>query len=138
MYCFCCRLFHPTGNALFVTKCLNNFWHLNPRVFEHENSEIHKECIEKWKELAMRLQLQQTIDKNMQKHIGEERKKWKAILESVVDVILFQSKQNLPFRGRREAFEFNNQGNFLETVKLLENVVPYSANTFLIFVFLRR
>ena len=75
LYCFCCKLFHFTGNALFVTKCFNNFWHLNPRIFEHENFEIHKECIKKWKELAMRLQLQQTIEKNMQKHIDEERKK---------------------------------------------------------------
>ena len=72
----------------------------------------------------MRLQLQQTIDKNMQKQIDQERKKWKAILESVVDVILFLSKQNLPFRGHREAFESNNQGNFLETVKLLAKYSP--------------
>ena len=123
LYCFCCKLFHSAGNDLFVTKCFNNFWHLNPRIFEHENSKIHKECIEKWKELAMRLKLQQTIDKNMQKQIDQERKKRKAILEIVVDVILFLSKQNLPFRGHREAFESNNQGNFLETVKLL---VKYS------------
>ena len=56
LYCFCCKLFHSAGNDLFVTKCFNNFWHLNPRIFEHENSKIHKECIEKWKERAMRLQ----------------------------------------------------------------------------------
>ena len=124
MYCFCCKLFHFTGNALFVTKCFNKGWHLNPRIFEHEHSEIHKECIEKWKEFAMRLQLQQTVDKNMQKHIDKERKKWKAILESVVDVTLFLSKQNLPFRGHREAFESNNQGNFLETVKFLVTYSP--------------
>ena len=49
----------------------------------------------------MRLQLQKTIDKNMEKHTNEERKKWKAILESVVDVIIFLRKQSLPFRGHR-------------------------------------
>ena len=53
------------------------------------------------------------------------------------DVILFLGKQNLSFRGHREAFESNNQGNFLDSVKLLENIVPYSANTFLVFIFLR-
>ena len=72
----------------------------------------------------MRLQLQQTIDNSMQKRIDEERNKWKGILESVVDVILFLSKQNLPFRGHREAFESSNQGNFLETVKLLAKYSP--------------
>ena len=44
----------------------------------------------------------------MQKQIDQGRKKWKAILESVVDVILFLSKQNLPFREHRETFESNN------------------------------
>ena len=72
----------------------------------------------------MKLQLQQKIDKNMKKHIDEERKKWKATLESVADVILFLSNQNLPFRGHCEAFEFNNRGNFLETVKLLAKYSP--------------
>ena len=117
-------MFHFIGNALFVTKFFNNFWHLNPRIFEHENSEIYKECIKKWKEFAIRLQLQQTINKNMQKHIDDERKKLKAILESVVDVILFLSKLNLSFRGHREAFESNKQGNFLGTVKPLAKYSP--------------
>ena len=72
----------------------------------------------------MRPQLQQTIDKNMQKHIDEEREKWKAILESVVDVILFVSKQNLSFRGHCETFESNTEGNFLETIKLLAKYSP--------------
>ena len=141
LYCFCRKLFHfilRHGNALFFTKYFNNFWYLNPRIFEHKNSEIHKECKEKWKELAMRLQFQQTIDKNTQKYIDEERKKWKAILESVVDVILFLNKQNLPFRGHREAFESNNQGNFWETVKLLAKYSPVLSKHFLIFVFLSR
>ena len=44
--------------------------------------------------------------------------------KSVVDVTLFLSKQNLPFRGYREAFGSNNQGNFLETVKLLAKYSP--------------
>ena len=60
----------------------------------------------------MRLQLQQTIDKNMQKHIDEERKKWKAVLESVVDVIFFLRNQNLPVRGHRKAFKSNTKGIF--------------------------
>ena len=60
----------------------------------------------------MRLQLQQTIDKNMQKHTDEECKKWKAILESVVDVILFVSKQNLPFQGNREVLNPTTKGIF--------------------------
>ena len=54
----------------------------------------------------------------------ESQKKWKAKLESVADVILFLSNQNLSFRGHREAFESNNQGIFLKTVKLLAKYSP--------------
>ena len=38
--------------------------------------------------------------------------------------MLFLNKQNFPFRGHREAFESNNQKNFLETVKLLAKYSP--------------
>ena len=40
----------------------------------------------------MRLQLHQTIDKKLQTHIDEERKTWKAVLESVVEGTLLLSK----------------------------------------------
>ena len=53
-------------NSQFVSKLLVNFWHLNPCIFNHKNSKIHKQCFDKWKELARRLQLHQTIDKEMQ------------------------------------------------------------------------
>ena len=66
----------------------------------------------------------------MQKHIDQERKKWKAVLKNVVDVLVYPSKENLPFRGHREAFESNNQGNFLETVKHLAKYSPVISKHF--------
>jgi len=51
--------------------------------------------------------------------MDKERKKWRAIIHIIIDVILFLSKQNLFFRDRREDFDSQNQGNFLETVKLI-------------------
>lgn len=72
----------------------------------------------------MRLQLHQTIEEENQIRMDDQRKNGRAVLEGVVDVILFLSKQYLPFRGHRESFEFKNQGNFLETVKLLAKYDP--------------
>ena len=40
-------------------------------------------------------------------------------LHSVVQVIKFLCKQNLQLRGHREDSNSRNQGNFLETLKLL-------------------
>ena len=75
LYCFCCKLFQSRNdNSQFVFKSFVNFWHLNPCIFNHKNSKIHKQCFDKWKELALRLQLHQTINKEMQDLMGKEKK----------------------------------------------------------------
>ena len=67
LYCFCCKLFQSKNdNSQFVSNPFVNFWHLNRCIFNHENSKIHKQCFDKWKDLALRLQLLQTIDKEIQ------------------------------------------------------------------------
>ena len=55
----------------------------------------------------------------MQDLMDKEKNKWREILRSVVEVIKFLCKQNLPLRGHRENSNSRNQGNFLETLKLL-------------------
>ena len=62
-------------NSQFVSIPFVNFCHLNPCIFNHENSKIHKQCFDKWKELALRLQLHQTIDKEMQDFMDKEKNK---------------------------------------------------------------
>ena len=44
------------------------------------------ECMDKWKELTVRLHLNQTIDKENQNLMDDQRKKWRAVFESVADV----------------------------------------------------
>ena len=101
--CFCCKLFQSRNyNSQFVSKPFVNFWHLNTCIFNPENSKIHKQCFDKWKELALRLQLHQTIDKEMQNLMDKQKSKWRGILHSVVQVMKFLRKQNLPLRGHRE------------------------------------
>ena len=55
----------------------------------------------------------------MQDLMGKEKNKWRKILHSVVEVIRFLCKQNLPLLGHREDSNSKNQENFLETLKLL-------------------
>ena len=55
----------------------------------------------------------------MQDLMDKEKNKWKEILLSVVEVIKFLCKQNLPLRGHRENSNSGNQRNFLETLTLL-------------------
>ena len=44
---------------------------------------IHKQCFDKWKELALRLQLHQTNDKEMQDFMDKEKNKYREILHIV-------------------------------------------------------
>ena len=75
LYCFCCKLFQSrNNNSRFVFKPFVNFWHLDPCISSHENSKVHKQCFGKWNELALRLQVHQTIDKEMQNLMNKEKK----------------------------------------------------------------
>ena len=55
----------------------------------------------------------------MQDLMDKEKNRWRGILDSVVEVIKFLCKQNLPLRGHREDSNSRNQVNFLETLNLL-------------------
>ena len=120
LYCFCCKLFQSRkDNFPFVCKPFVNFWHINPCIFSHENSKVHKQCLDKWNELSLRLQVYQTIDREMQDLMNKKKNRRREILQSVTAVIKFLSKQNLPFRGHCEDSNSRNQENFLETLYLL-------------------
>ncbi|GBP74358.1 Zinc finger MYM-type protein 1 [Eumeta japonica] len=113
----------PNGEKSFVNG-FNSWWKLNPKVSEHENSESHLSCFEKWKILENGLRLQKTIDHEHQMVLDQEKKKWRDILSRLLDVILFLARQNLPLRGHREGISSDNRENFLELVNLLSKYDP--------------
>ena len=127
LFCFCCKLFdkndNPTTKSSFITG-FNSWWKLNPKVSDHENSELHINNLEKWKTLEARLLQNKNIDAAHQDVMEREKKKWRDILHRLLDITLFLAKQNLPFPGHREDFASENRGNFLEFVSLLSNYDP--------------
>ena len=130
LYCFCCRLFSGTQLANqtqsdFVIKGFKTWWKLNPKVVQHERSVEHHLAFDKWKEMAMRLDNGQTLDRSLQMEIDAEINKWVNVLNRIVDVILYLTKQNLSLRGHRESLdEEGNPGNFLELIKLISKYDP--------------
>ena len=96
LYCFCSKLFQSRNdNSSSVFKPFVNFWHLNPCISCHENSKVHKQCFDRWNELALRLQVHQTMDKEMQNLINKEKVGLAKSCRALVAVIKFLSKQNL-------------------------------------------
>ena len=62
------------------------------KVVQHERSvELHL-AFEKWKEMAMRLDNGQTLDRSLQMEIDAEIHKWVNVLNRIVDVILYLTK----------------------------------------------
>ncbi|XP_044765413.1 zinc finger MYM-type protein 1-like [Coccinella septempunctata] len=127
LFCFCCKLFDNNDiqatTSSFITG-FNSWWKLNPKVSDHESSEFHVNNFEKWKTLEAGLLKKKTIDAAHQDGMERERKKWRDILHRLLDITLFLSKQNLPFRGHREDIDSDNRGNFLELVNLLSHYDP--------------
>lgn len=127
LYCFCCRLFSKESKqSAFIRNGFQQWWKLNPKVKQHEDSFTHISSFEKWKELEMRIRKEQTIDRSLQDQIKKEMKTWIKILERILDAIMFLVKQNLPLRGHRESIDNinNNNGNFLELIKLIGKYDP--------------
>ena len=87
------------NDFLFVSKPFNTFWHLNPCLFDHEDSKVHRLYFDKWYELTLRLHIHQTIDKGIHDIMDKERKKWRVIIRKIMGVIFFLSKQNLFFEA---------------------------------------
>ena len=71
----------------------------------------------------MLLKAGMSVDSLEQNKINSVRKKWVQILDRVVDIIPFLSKQNLPFRGHVKTMKPNDTSNNSETElkKLLSN-----------------
>ncbi|XP_040197560.1 zinc finger MYM-type protein 1-like [Rana temporaria] len=121
LYCFCCRLFAICTldtTSKFVSG-FQKWWKLSPKVHNHETSEEHLNCLEKWKTLAAGLRLHQTIDAGVITVMEIEKKKWRDILHRLLDITLFLAKQNLAFRSHKEDECSFNKGNFLEMVEML-------------------
>ncbi|XP_065681462.1 uncharacterized protein LOC105849856 [Hydra vulgaris] len=62
---------------------------------------------------------QATIDEQQQKLLHKERKFWRAVLERILDIILFLSARNLAFHGSDTTIGSKSNGNFLGVFELL-------------------
>lgn len=91
---------------------------LYSRLPLHENSETHRTCYCKWKNVQQSL-FGFGVDSQLQKKILSEVEKWKAILKRLLDVTLFLASRGLPFQGSSTKIGEVNNGNFLGILELL-------------------
>lgn len=119
-FCFSCRIFGKhVKHDTFVNTGLRNWKKALDLCREHEKSPAHKASMLSWhgyKASTAHGSVVEQLDSANEKEIKERRE----YVSRVVAVTKFLGKQNIPFRGHDEGISSDNQGNFLECMKLLK------------------
>ena len=64
-----------------------------------------------WNETRIRLNKNETIDKEIQEMIKKDTEHWKEVMVRIISVVKCLAKTNLAFRGTNENFYENSNDN---------------------------
>jgi hypothetical protein len=115
VYYFCCTIFKSNtskSQSSLAHDGFNNWRHISFKLREHENSVQHITNMNKWNKLRIRLQKEETIDKDLQKQNMKEKECMRQVLLRLVAIVKFLGKHNLPFIGTIEQLYHDSNDNF--------------------------
>lgn len=120
VYCFCCKLFCVDENKMKLTGTGFNDWqHLSNHLKRHETSSAHLKNYNSLVELKENLRKGITIDATNQKLFEIKQRYWFNVLERMLYIVQFLSRQCLAFRGKQSKLFQPNNGNFLKLLEML-------------------
>ena len=118
MYCRYCWRFgnvdDPTYQSSWVTG-VTDWQQLSKKIKKHESSPCHLTA----SITASDWMHDKTIDKSAEAAKQTRINFWMSVLERIIKIILLQARNTLEFRGHREKFGENGNGNFLQIVEFL-------------------
>ena len=85
----------------------------------HQQNSAHITCYLTWKDLEKNLNESVRIDNSLQKQFATEMAKWCEVFRCILDIVLFLSERNLPFRDSTTKLDDPNNGLFLGNLELL-------------------
>ena len=72
-----------------------------------------------WTKLRVRLKHNQTIDKDLQQGISNEKERWRQVLIKLVYVVKYLAKNNLVFQGSKEKLYQDSNDNFFGLIEMI-------------------
>ncbi|XP_071699776.1 uncharacterized protein [Rutidosis leptorrhynchoides] len=131
VFCFCCKLFKTViCKSKLGNEGINNWRKLSEKLTKHESSSEHMKNLETWAELRLRLNMNQTIDKELQELIKKDTDHWKEVLVRIIATVKCLAVYNLPFRGTNEKLYENSNGNFLGILQMIAEFDPVMKQHF--------
>lgn len=91
---------------------------------QHENSPDHCNNMVKWKDFALHLSKQKTIDATEMVLLEAEKNRWRDVLIRLISIIQSLAERNLALSGSVDTLHQANNGNFLKEVELIAKFDP--------------
>lgn len=134
VFCFCCKIFKDgRSKSQLASEGLNCWKQLGQRLELHENSLEHLTNFKVWCELRLRLDKNQTLDKELQELIKKDTDHWKEVLVRIIATVKCLAKNNLAFRGTNQKLYEKSNGNFLGLTEMIAEFDPIMKQHFRLF-----
>ena len=120
LFCWPCLLFNLEKNV-WNDKGYDDLNNLHMASLKHERSQRHIKSmidLKTFGNVRIDLQLDAAKRQSIQQH-NEKVKQNRAILQRLIDAVIFLGRQELSFRGHLESDTSNNRGNYRELVHLI-------------------
>ena len=131
VFCFCCKLFkNARSRSQLASEGINDWKHLSNTLKFHENSSEHMINLRTMSELRVRLNTNQTIDKELQELIKKDTIHWKEVSIRIIALVKCLAEYDVPFRGSNEKLYTKSNGNFLGIMQMIAEFDPVMKEHF--------
>ncbi|XP_035214127.1 zinc finger MYM-type protein 1-like [Stegodyphus dumicola] len=124
VFCAPCKLFCTTDvtekkERIYGKEGVNDWQQLSLILKRHESRLIHIKYTKQMHDLSVALKKGTTIDSSNQRLYELEKNHWRAVIERLMLIVRYLSRQCLAFRGSSQKLFQPDNGNFLQLTQMI-------------------